>query len=59
MGIAPDGALLVRTPEGALRQVRSGTVRLQGPRDPTALTPTSRVRRSAPPLPQAAEGDGG
>jgi BirA family biotin operon repressor/biotin-[acetyl-CoA-carboxylase] ligase len=30
MGISPAGALLVRTSAGALRTVRSGTVRLAG-----------------------------
>lgn len=28
VGVAPDGALLLRTPSGALRQIRSGTVRV-------------------------------
>lgn len=30
LGIAPDGALLLRTREGSLRRVRSGSVRLAG-----------------------------
>lgn len=28
VGVAPDGALLLRTPSGALRRIRSGTVRV-------------------------------
>ncbi|MDQ3555222.1 MAG: hypothetical protein M3409_00375 [Gemmatimonadota bacterium] len=37
MGIAPDGALLVRTPSGVLRRVYAGSVR---PRDEMLAEPS-------------------